>query len=189
MLVRLGLVSILVLTGGSASATSGHRHWRVYEANPDIKVSVCYPTDLLHTRRNKEYEGWIDLSGHGGATVFLNGRPEKYVSLKDQLEHALDQLPGGPRYIHESGPGLTPVHYFDIPRKKITSSIVKPEWYLYVAEDKNEVLVDYGIHVDHAIKQLSITYPRSKKAEWRGVAERMRSCFKSLGPITNPMIQ
>lgn len=189
MRLRLSLIMALLLLCEPAGSASARRHWRIYQHDPDIKISVCYPTDLLRTRPDTEYKGWIDLNGAGGATVLLNGRPDKYTTLKDEMRHSIAEFSGGPRWIHDPGPGLTPLRFYNSPRMKITSSMVTQDSYLYVMEDKKEVIIDWAIHVDHAIKDLFISYPKSRAAAWKGVPERMRSCFKSLGPITNPLIQ
>ena len=189
MFLRLTLFITLLLLCESSGAASSRRHWRIYQADPRTKVSVCYPTDLLRTHPNKEYKGWTDLEGAGGATVLLNGRPDKYTTLKGEMRYSIAESSGGPRWIHDPGPGLTPLRFFNFPKMKITSSVVNQDSYHYVMEDKEEVLISWGIHIDHAIKSLLISYPKSHASAWKGVPERMRSCFKSLGPITNPLVR
>lgn len=192
MRLGLSLVIALLLLCDSAGATSGRRQWRLYQPDPDSKISVCYPSDLLHVHRNKEYKAYkdlFDLTGADGATVLAGGRPDKYTTLQDQMRSSITEFSGGPRWIHDPGPGLTPLRFYNIPRMKITSSMVTRDSYLYVMENREEVITEWGIHVDNAIKTLFISYPKSHASAWKGVPERMRSCFKSLGPITNPLVR
>lgn len=177
------------LLAAPVSAVNQRHHWRLYNADPDMRAQVCYPADLLRVHHNKEGEGEVDLVGADDAQVLIGGRRDQYTTLRAELRYSLGVFTSGPGYVHESGPGLTPLHWDDTPQLKVTSSIVTPESYLYVAENAQTVLIDWGIHVDHAIKQLLVVYPKSRAAAWKGVPEHMRSCFKSLGPITNPLLQ
>ena len=104
MLVRLGSVLALFLLCEAAGAASSRHHWRIYQADPDIKVSVCYPADLLHVHHNNKNEGEIDLSGAEGAEVLVNGRPDKYTTLKDELSYSIAVSSGGPSWIHDPAP-------------------------------------------------------------------------------------
>lgn len=182
------LTAGLLLFSASASAAQQHK-WRRYTADEDTKAQVCYPADLLHVHHNVKDEGAIDLEGAGDAEVLLLGRPDKYTTLRAELRYSLGEATSGPRWIHQSGPGLTPLVWDDTPRLKVTSSIVTKKSYLYVAENAQTVEVEWGIHVDRAIKKLLIVYPKSQAVKWKGVPEHMRSCFRSLGPITNPFSQ
>jgi hypothetical protein len=183
------LTAGLLVCSASASAAHQRHNWRVYQADPDMRAQVCYPADLLHIHHNKKDEGLIDLVGADDAEVLIGGRSDKYTTLRAELRYSLGVSTSGPSWVHESGPGLTPLHWDDTPQLKVTSSIVTKNSYLYVAENARTVLIEWGIHVDHAIKQLLIIYPKSRAAAWKGVPEHMRSCFKSLGPITNPLLQ
>jgi hypothetical protein len=187
MRIRLILALGLTLFSASAAAASLRHRWRIYRADPDLKVSVCYPADLLHSHHDENDPGVVSLAGDD-AHVFILAHPDKYTDLKSELDHSLAENSGGPRWIHETGPGITPLHYVKIPQMRLKSSIVNRKFYLYEADDGNDIIIEFAIHVDHAIKIMEIQYPKAHALAWRGVAERMRSCFKSFGPVTNPLI-
>jgi hypothetical protein len=187
MRIRLGLLSGLLLLSTTAPAAPSHHRWRIYRDGPDANAEVCYPADLLRIRHDEHRWTNTWLMGADEAEVLVESRSDKYTTLQKELEYSLafDTEPAAkPAKIW--GDPATPDYTLTV---KITKKSVKPDWYLYIGENKTIITYVWRYHVDHAFKGFQIIYPKSHKASWEGVPERMRACFKSLGPMTDPMLQ
>ena len=182
---RFSLLSGLLLSVAAPAAPPRHS-WRIYKADPDLKAEVCYPADLLRPHHNRKNRGVIDLIGSGGAEDLVEARPDKHTTLRDELRYSLGWVTDqAPRVLHvEGNPGIVREDY--APAMKVISSLVKTDFFVYTAEDNKMIQYEWRSHLDHAYKGLLIIYPKSRAAEWKGVPERMRACFRSLGPITDP---
>lgn len=184
MRVRLGLaLGLFLLPSAAAALSPGHR-WRIYRAEADDKAEVCYPADLLHVRHDEHSWSNTWLMGPDDAEVIVQSRSDKYTTLSEEMKNSIEI---------DTSPGYPPPEFIgDEPKAdykvifKITRRIVKPDWYLYTGENKKFILYVWRHRVDHAFKGFWMVYPKSNAAAWKGIPERLRACFKSLGPITNP---
>jgi len=125
--------------------------------------------------------------GPDGGEVLVDSRSEKYTTLQEELKNSLafnTEPAAKPAKIW--GDPATPDYTLTV---KIIKKIVRPDWYLYIGENKRITEYVWRHYVDHAFKGFSIMYYKSHAEAWKGVPERMRACFKSLGPITNPALQ
>ena len=154
-------------------AQAQKRVWRTYVGNPSSKVSVCYPGDLLVPYRNRKHHE-IDLASPAGPNegeAILFGRPDKRAdrgtTVQDELEYALNQE--------------------KMTHSRILHKEFTPESYFYISKADGSLTYAWGVHVDRSVKQLLVTYPAARAAQWKGIPERMRACFRSLGPITDPL--
>jgi len=170
---RIAILITVALLWPFHPAQAEKRVWRTYEGDPSSKVSVCYPSDLLAPYRNRKRHK-IDLASPGGsteATAILFGRPDKRgdrgTTVPDELEWALNQEKST--------------------RARILQKEVTPESYFYISTGDGSLDYGWGVHVDHSVKQLFVSFPVARAAQWKGVPERMRACFRSLGPVTDPL--
>lgn len=187
MRIRLGLVSGLLLLSSAASAAPPRHHWRIYRAQPDFKVEVCYPADLLRVRHDEHRWANTWLMGPDGGEVIVESRSDKYTTLQEELKNSLafDTEPADkPAKIW--GDPATPDYTITV---RIAKKIVRPDWYLYIGENKRIIKYVWKQYMDHAFKGFWLMYYKSHATAWKGVPEQMRACFKSLGPITNPNLQ
>lgn len=143
---RVGALGLILISVAATGAAPRHR-WRIYKADPDLKVEVCYPADLLHVHHNKKNEGSIDLTGAGDAEVLIEARPDKHTTLRDELRYSLGwTTEPAPRFLHvEGNPGI--VREDDTPPMKITSSIVKADFYIYTAENNKMIEYEWKAHL------------------------------------------
>lgn len=173
-MARIAILLAATLLVPLHPAEAQKRVWRTYVGTPSDKVSVCYPADLLRPHRNRKGDDKIDLSSPAGPTggeVLIFGRPEKRAdrgtTVQDEFEYSL----------HEEAT----MH------SKILRRELKPDAFFLVSEATGLITYAWGVQVDHSVKQLHISYPAARAAQWKGVPERMRACFRSLGPITDPL--
>jgi hypothetical protein len=156
------------------SAQAKQRLWRTYVGEPSSKVSVCYPSDLLAPYRSRKRRHEIDLASPAGpseGSAILFGRPDKRAdrgtTVPDELQYALNQE--------------------KMTHARILHKESTPDSYFYISKDNGSLTYAWGVHVDRSVKQLLVSFPAAKTAQWKGVPQRMRACFRSLGPITDPL--
>ena len=187
MRIRLGFLSGLLLLSATASAAPSHHRWRIYRDSRDANAEVCYPADLLRVRHDEH--DWANswLMGPDGGEVIVESRSDKYTTLQEELKNSLafnTEPAAKPAKI--LGDPATPDYTLTV---KITKKIIKPDWYLYIGENKRINTYVWRQHIDHTFRGFSLMYYKSHAAAWKGVPEHMRACFKSLGPITNPNLR
>ena len=187
MRVRRGLAALLSLLVTAASAAPPQQHrWQTYRAQADLKVEVCYPADLLRVHHDQQEWDNTWLMGPDGGEVLVDSRSEKYTTLSKELNRSIDYFTNPYPIVKHSGDDAV----MDYSRTvKIIKKTVRADWYIFTGENKKIVVYSWRYYVDHAFKGFDIIYPKSNAAAWAGIPERMRACFKSLGPITNPNLQ
>lgn len=187
MRTLLGLASGLLLLSATATAAPPRHHWRIYRAHPDLKAEVCYPADLLRVHHDKDEWANTWLMGPDDAEVALESRSDKYTTLRKELSHSLlENTTPSARPAKVPGYPAVPDYSLTV---TVTKSIIKPNSYTYIGENRKIVIYVWRYYVDHAFKGFTIIYPKSNASTWKGIPEKMPECFKSLGPITNPMLQ
>lgn len=177
------LLSAAALLFEPVSAAVPRHRWRVFKADPKFKAQTCYPADLLRVRHSREGN---DLAADDGMVMAdIIARSDQIGSMRSDLVRTLSlNSDPPPRYWPDADDPLN-MYEDNTPAMRIVKKIVRKDFYMVVKKNKLYVEYTWETHVDHSFKQFTVQFPTPRAAAWRGVPEKMWSCFRSFGPVAH----